>query len=391
MALPASAARTATPRRARDWGLPFLGETGPLNAITDVPGVEVGSLTRIEGDGVLQVGRGPVRTGITTVFPCGRAGADRSVWAGGFAFNGNGEMTGQNWVRDAGHFCGPVALTNSHAVGMVQHGLTRWMVRECTTMRRHHHWYMPVVAETYDGLCNDINGLHLTEADVLAALDSAAPGPVAEGNVGGGTGMMCYEFKGGTGTASRRVSASGQDWTVGVLLQANFGQRDEFTVLGVPVGRLWPEPGPLSALGGAETGSCVVLVATNAPLHPIQLQRLARRASFGLARTGTSGGVNSGDLMLAFSTAGARRWSSALHAPGAAIKPLRWLEDNLTDDISRAVVQATEEAVINAMLAAQDMSTLKPPGLVLRALEGQQLLRVMRGWRALPAAPKERR
>jgi D-aminopeptidase len=370
-------------RRARDWGLPFEGEPGAGNAITDVPGVEVGSVTRIEGDGELRVGHGPVRTGVTVIFPCGRKRPDRSVWAGSFAFNGNGEMTGQHWVRDAGHFAGPVALTNTHAVGMVHHGLTRWMVQHVASLRQEHQWYMPVVAETYDGLNNDINGLHLGEADVLAALDSARGGAVAEGNVGGGTGMMCYEFKGGTGTASRRVHIAERDYSVGVLLQANFGARDELSVCGVPVGRLWPRPGPLSALGDAETGSCIVIVATDAPLHPLQLQRLARRASLGLARTGTSGGVHSGDLMLAFSVAGTRRWSSASGFAGPAVKSLRFLEDHLNDALSRAAVQATEEAVINALLAADGMDTLKPGGLHIEALEPRQLLRLMRAWRPL--------
>jgi len=341
--------------RGRQLGLPFVGETGPRNAITDVDGVEVGTFTRIDAADDPASGRGPARTGVTVIFPCGKARPDRSVWAAQFSLNGNGELTGSHWIHDAGHFTGPIALTNTHSVGMVHHGLTRWMVEHVSAMRTRHHWYLPVVAETYDGLTNDINALHIGESDVLAALDSARGGAVAEGNVGGGTGMQCYEFKGGTGTSSRRVTIDGRPFCVGVLVQANFGVREEFTVLGVPVGRLWPEDALLSEQGQGETGSVIVVIATDAPLHPLQLQRLARRGALGIGRTGTTGGVNSGDLMLAFSTCGSRRWSPAEMHHGESVKSLGFLDDNLSDALSRAAAHATEEAVLNAMLAARDM------------------------------------
>jgi D-aminopeptidase len=369
--------------RGRQLGLPFVGDTGAFNAITDVPGVEVGFFTRIDEPGALQVGHGPVRSGVTAIFPCGRAGADRSVWAGQFSFNGNGEMTGSHWIHDAGHFAGPVALTNTQSVGLVHHGLTRWMVRQVPAMRERHHWFMPVVAETYDGLTSDINGQHIGEADVLAALDSARAGLVAEGNVGGGTGMQCYEFKGGTGTASRRVQIEGLPFTVGVLVQANFGIREELSILGVPVGRQWPEGAVLTGAGQGETGSVVVIIATDAPLNPPQLQRLAKRGALGLARTGTTGGVNSGDIMLAFSTADSRRWNPAEMHHGEAIKTLRYLEDNLTDALHRACVLATEEAVVNALLAARDMSCIKPAGHTLQAIDTERLLDMLRKHRTL--------
>ncbi|MDC8786390.1 DmpA family aminopeptidase [Roseateles koreensis] len=369
--------------RGRDLGLPFVGKTGPFNAITDVPGVEVGMYTRCEPGSTWQGNKGPVRTGVTTIFPRGRAGADQSVWAGQFSFNGNGEMTGTHWIHDAGYFSGPMAITNSHSVGMVHHGLTHWMIENVEAVRSHHHWFMPVVAETYDGATNDINGQHIGPEHVAQALDSARSGPVAEGNVGGGTGMMCYEFKGGTGTASRCVEIEGQQYTVGALVQANFGARQDLQILGVPIGQLWPEDAPLTELAMGETGSVVVVVATDAPLNPVQLKRLAKRGCLGITRTGTTGGVNSGDLMLAFSTANTRRWASAELHHGAAVKPLNCLEDNLTDELSRATALACEESVINAMLAAQDMSLIRPLGKTYKAIDHERLLRLMREHRAM--------
>lgn len=369
--------------RARELGLPFRGATGTHNAITDVPGVEVGYFTRIDDAQGAESNAGIARTGVTAIFPCGRQNPDRSVWAGQFNLNGNGEMTGSHWIHDAGYFTGPIALTNSHSVGMVHHGVTRWMVDHVPAMQSSHHWFLPVVAETYDGLTNDINGLHIGEADVKAALDSAQGGALREGNVGGGTGMQSYEFKGGTGTSSRVVTIEGKDYTVGVLVQSNFGVRDEFTVLGVPVGRFWPEGSFLTEMGRTETGSVIVIIATDAPLNPIQLQRLAKRGALGLARTGTSGGVNSGDIMLAFSTAGNRRWNPAETIHGDKVKAVAYLEDNLMDYLSAAAVQATEEAVINAMLAADDMSCTKPVGYVLKALAADRLLDIMSRYRPL--------
>lgn len=369
--------------RARELGLPFQGVTGMHNAITDVAGVEVGYFTRIDDAPGATANAGIVRSGVTAIFPCGRQNPDRSVWAGQFSLNGNGEMTGSHWIHDAGYFTGPVTLTNSHSVGMAHHGVTRWMVEHVAAMQTSHHWFLPVVAETYDGLTNDINGLHIDEANVKEALDSARGGPLQEGNVGGGTGMQCYEYKGGTGTASRVVSVGGKEFTVGVLVQANFGVRDEFTVLGVPVGRFWPEGAFLTEMGRTETGSVIVVIATDAPLNPIQLQRMAKRGALGLARTGTSGGVNSGDIMLAFSTAGNRRWNPAETIHGAEVKSLAYLEDNLMDYLSAGVVQATEEAVINAMLAAEDMSCTKPAGYTLEALGADRLIDIMTRYRPL--------
>jgi len=360
-----------TPKlRGRELGLRFEGTPGAHNAITDVGGVEVGLLTRCEAT---------VRTGVTVIFPCGRLAPDRSVAAGQFSFNGNGEMTGSHWIRDAGHFAGPVAITNTHAVGLVHQSLTRWMIGRVPAMLREHCWYMPVVAETYDGATSDINALALTDGDVVAALESARGGLVAEGNVGGGTGMMCYEFKGGTGTSSRQVEVGGSAYTVGVLVQANFGLREDLRILGVPVGRLWPEDAPLSERARRETGSVIVVVATDAPLDALALRRLAKRASFGIARTGSTGGVGSGDLMLAFSTAGHRPWP----AGDELISTQPHLSDSATDGLNRATVQACEEAVINAMLAARDMALIKPAGPVFRAIDAARLQELMRRYRAL--------
>jgi len=363
--------------RGRALGLPFVGASGPHNAITDVPGVEVGYHTCGAAAGI--------RTGVTVIFPCGKAAPGMSVWAGQFSFNGNGEMTGTHWIRDGGHFTGPIAITNSHSVGMVHHELVRWMVARVPEMQAHHHWYLPVVAETYDGAANDINGLHVRPEHVQAALESARAGPVAEGNVGGGAGMMCYEFKGGSGTASRVVRIEGQDYTLGVFIQTNFGDRQDLQLFGVPVGRLWPEDAPFSSRGQGETGSAIIVVATDAPLHPIQLQRLARRSAYGMARTGTTGGVNSGDIMIAFTTANRRKWNSADRIHGSGIKTLTYLEDNLTDGLNRATVQACEEAIVNALLAAEDVALIKPAGAHLRAMDTGRLLGLLRDYRTLPA------
>ncbi len=368
-------ARGAARPRGRALGLPFVGDTGPHNAITDVPDVAVGYHT-CTGPGV--------RTGVTVIFPCGRSTPAVSVWAGQFSFNGNGEMTGTHWIQDGGHFTGPIAITNSHSVGMVHHALVRWMVKQVPAMQTHHHWYMPVVAETYDGAANDINGQHVRPEHVEAALESARGGPVPEGNVGGGAGMMCYEFKGGSGTASRVVHIAGHDYTLGVFIQTNFGERQDLQLFGVPVGQLWPEDAPFSGRGQGETGSAIIVVATDAPLHPIQLQRLARRAAYGMARTGTTGGVNSGDIMIAFSTANRRAWNGADRIHGATIKTLNFLDDNLTDRLNRATVQACEEAIVNALLAAEDVVLIKPAGVHLRAIDTGRLLALLRTHRVLP-------
>jgi D-aminopeptidase len=352
--------------RGRALGLPFPGETGAGNAITDVPGVEVGFTTRIEGEGPLLPGEGPVRTGVTAILPLGREPEPQPVWAGLFALNGNGEMTGSHWIRDGGYFVGPVCLTNTHSVGMVHHAAVRWMIR---TYGAHWHaehlWAMPVVGETYDGLLNDINGQHVSEADALAALDAAAPGPVAEGNVGGGTGMIAYEFKGGTGTASRRLELDGETFHMGALVQANHGTRPWLTVLGRRVGEAMTG----DRLTDTERGSIIAILGTDAPMAPHQLQRVARRAAIGIGRGGTPGGNNSGDIFLAFSTAN----RGPLPQVGPARRSLETLSDELFDPVYMAAVEAVEEAVVNAMLAAEDMTVLRPAGKVCRAIDPEAL------------------
>ena len=356
--------------RGRDLGLPFPGETGGCNAITDVPGVEVGFTTRIEGEGPLVEGRGPVRTGVTAILPLGRKPAPEPVWAGMYALNGNGEMTGTHWIRDGGYLVGPVCITNTHSVGMVHHAATRWMIRTyAEAWRNEHLWAMPVVAETYDGVLNDINGQHVTEADALAALDNATSGAVAEGNVGGGTGMICYEFKGGTGTTSRRLEIDDSAFHVGALVQANHGIRPWFTVLGHRLGPRMLE----DRLFEAEQGSIIAILATDIPMAPHQLTRLAKRAAIGIGRGGTPGGNNSGDIFLAFSTAN----RGPLPQLSALRRDFVMINDEAFDPIYLAAVEAVEEAVLNAMLAADDMTTVRPDGHVCRALDGRRLMELM--------------
>ncbi|MEM8951760.1 MAG: P1 family peptidase [Pseudomonadota bacterium] len=352
--------------RGRDLGLPFPGETGTNNAITDVPGVEVGFCTRIEGDGPLVQGKGPVRTGVTAILPLGRKPDPEPVWAGMYALNGNGEMTGTHWIHDGGYFVGPVCITNTHSVGIVHHAAVKWMIRTyASSWEAEHLWAMPVVAETYDGVLNDINGQHITEADALKALDGAAPGPVAEGNVGGGTGMIAYEFKGGTGTASRRLAIDGETFHMGALVQANHGMRPWLKVLGKPVGEAMPE----GRFFDAEQGSIIVILGTDTPMAPHQLRRLAKRAAIGVGRGGSPGGNNSGDIFLAFSTAN-RGPIPQLAGPRMSFE---MISDEQFDPIYMAAVEAIEEAVINAMLAAEDMTTLRPEGHVCRAIDGEKL------------------
>lgn len=365
----------STPRpRARDLGLALPGTPGPFNAITDVPGVEVGFTTLRFGGG----GEPQVCTGVTAVLPRGHHPVPLPVWAGQFDFNGNGEMTGTHWVRDAGYFQGPICLTNTHSVGIVHHAAVGWMIDTyAAALRNAHGWAMPIVAETYDGVTNDICGRHVSEQHALAALRSARSGPVAEGNVGGGTGMQTYEFKGGTGTSSRRLSIEGQSHTVGVLVQSNFGRRDELTILGAPIGRHLTAGAIFSELELPQTGSIIVLIATDAPLSPIQLQRLAKRGALGLARTGTSGGHYSGDLVLAFSVANPI-YLPSIGEPQPHSFSARWLNDAHGDTLYRPTVEAVEESVINALIAAESVPTVKPPGRILRAIEHGELLALMR-------------
>lgn len=339
--------------RARDLGVPFGGTPGPHNAITDVPGVAVGYTTLIYGGGPLVVGQGPVRTGVTAVLP--REDGD-PVFAGVDVLNGNGEMTGTAWVEESGFLEGAVMITNTHSVGTVRDALIKWSVAQGHAPQP---WLLPVVAETYDGFLNDINGFHVREQHVYAALDGASSGRAAEGNVGGGTGMGLFGFKGGTGTASRRLDEGG--YTVGVLVQANFGAREDLLIAGVPVGQEITDGLPVSgAAPPSPGGSIIAVVATDAPLLPHQLKRLARRVPLGIARTGGVGENGSGDLFIAFSTANPQVFTGAearvTMLPNERITPL-----------FKATVQATEEAIINALVAAEDMTgqggnyPLRPP------------------------------
>ena len=352
--------------RGRDIGLPFPGTPGTNNAITDIEGVEVGYCTRIEGEGPLVVSQGPVRTGVTAILPLGKGSEPQPVWAGMYALNGNGEMTGTHWIHDGGYFVGPICVTNTHSVGIVHHAATKWMLRRYSAAwQAKHLWAMPVVAETYDGVLNDINGQHITEADALSALDSAKSGPIAEGNVGGGTGMICYEFKGGTGTASRVLDIDGEDFVIGAMVQANHGLRPWFTVLGRQIGEVITE----DRIFENELGSIIVILGTNLPMAPHQLRRLAKRAAIGIGRGGTPGGNNSGDIFLAFSTAN----RGSLPQFAGPRRALETINDGLFDPIYLAATEAIEESIINAMLAAENMTTLRPPGLVCRALDANRL------------------
>lgn len=361
-------------RRARDLGLDVPGIPGRHNAITDVPGVEVGYATIQKGQGPLVPGQGPVRTGVTAILPRGHRPVLEPVWAGVHALNGNGEMTGTYWIRDGGYLAGPICITNTHSVGIAHHASVRWMLDTYAAQFRDHNlWAMPVVAETYDGILNDINGQHVTQDDVRAALDAAAAGPVAEGNVGGGTGMVCYELKGGTGTASRVVTVDGQDFSVAALVQANHGRRPWLTILGVPVGRHMTED-PLFDGNHHELGSIIVILATDAPMMPHQLQRLAKRGAIGVGRGGSPGGNSSGDIMLAFSVANA----GPLPRLAPARRSMEYINDEEFDTLYQAGVEAIEEAVINAMLAAEDTPALRPPDRVCRAIDHGRLVEIMR-------------
>lgn len=358
MTNPATHCADGTPR-ARGLGIPVDGVPGRYNAITDVPGVEVGYATLISGEGELLVGQGPVRTGVTAILPLGREGVGHSVAAGWHSFNGNGEMTGVSWLEETGALSLPVAITNTHAVGPVHRGIIEWSVR--TKPRLSERWLLPVVAETWDGYLNDLNGPHVQPGTAVAALDAAAPGEVGEGSVGGGTGMNCYGFKGGTGTSSRRVELGGATYTVGALMQANFGARRELVVAGRPIGRELLDDNPLEDepwLVPAGAGSCITVVATDAPLLPGQCKALARRVPMGLARTGTTGSHFSGDVFLAFSTANAGALDSAIEDTVAAQAQLRRLDFvpwGAMDQLYEAVVQAVEECVLNVLAASRTM------------------------------------
>jgi len=330
--------------RARDLGVPFDGTPGPLNAITDVKGVEVGETTLISGSGPLKVGLGPVRTGVTAILPRGKDSRD-SVFAGWFTLNGNGEMTGTTWLEDSGFLEGPVMITNTHSVGVVRDAVIAWRVKQAPPDEEGYSWSLPVVAETADDDLNDMNGFHVKPEHVFHALDTAHGGPVEEGSVGGGTGMICNEFKGGIGTSSRLLDAKFGGYTVGVLVQCNYGRRSQLRIAGVPVGREIPD----HTVRDEDIGSIIVVVATDAPLLPTQLKRVARHVSLGLGRDGSFAADGSGDIFIAFSTAN----------PGAAgtkgLRQLTMLPNQRLNTIFLATVQATEEAIVNAMVAARTM------------------------------------
>ncbi len=390
-AAPTAAQQATAPSpkpRARDLGLSILvgGVPGALDAITDVAGVEVGHTTLVSGDGPLVAGKGPVRTGVTVVHPRGKASSD-PVFGAWFTLNGNGEMTGTTWLQESGFLEGPIAITNTHSVGVVRDAILQWQASRPGLQP----WGLPVVAETYDGVLNDINGFHVTPDHVARALDTARGGPVAEGNVGGGTGMICHRFKGGIGTASRVLPAEAGGFTVGVLVQCNYGSRDALRVAGVPVGAEMADLLPCrttdtvnaagiearcgEAPGGVrnddrDMGSIIAVVATDAPLLPHQLKRIATRVSLGVGRMGGYGGNSSGDIFVAFSTANARSGGEAGTArvdmlPNARITPL-----------FTATVQATEEAILNALLAAETMTGAD--GVRVFALSHDRLLAAVR-------------
>jgi L-aminopeptidase/D-esterase-like protein len=359
-----------TQPRARQLGIPFQGTPGPFNAITDVAGVEVGFTTLIEGEGTLQVGKGPVRTGVTALLPRGRR--FDPVFAGWYSLNGNGEMTGTTWIEESGFLEGPVILTNTASVGVARDAVVAWQVRNdlYDPLAPGVFWLLPVVAETYDGHLNDIYGYHIKPEHVFAALDGARPGPVAEGNVGGGTGMICHEFKGGTGTASRLLPDEYGGYTVGVLVQANHGLRADFQVAGVPVGKELAdvptsyEKHPVAR----EAGSIIAVVATDAPLLPHQLKRLARRVPMGIARLGSSGEHYSGDIFIAFSTANPH----VFRRTGVAAAQV--LANDQMTPLFAAVVQAVEEAVLNALVAARTLTGIN--GNTAHALPHDRLRRL---------------
>ncbi|QKJ18419.1 DmpA family aminopeptidase [Microbacterium hominis] len=347
--------------RARDLGIPLDGTPGPHNALTDVPGVEIGYTTLIDGEpGAERV----ARTGVTAILPRGRAGAGIPCAAGTSSFNGNGEMTGRAWIDEAGSFSTPIAITNSHAVGAVHRGVDQWMDRHHPEISA--QWMLPVVAETWDGYLNQINGDHVTSGHAIAALDAARSGPVAEGNVGGGTGMNCYSFKGGSGTSSRVVPYGDSSYVVGAFVQANFGSREELSVAGRRLGPDSAAPAPIEdiawflrdgerARSVPGAGSVIVVIGTDAPLLPGQCAALARRVPLGLARTGTTGSHFSGDIFLAFSTANTGALVSRMDE-ARELDSLSFVPWGRIDPFYTATVQAVEEAVLNALVAAEDMA-----------------------------------
>lgn len=356
--------------RARDLGVPFDGTPGTYNAITDVKGVEVGHTTLISGSGKLVVGQGPVRTGVTAVLPRGKDSTD-PVFGAWFTLNGNGEMTGTTWLEDSGFLDGPVMITNTHSVGVVRDAVIAWRVKKAPPDQNGYDWSLPVVAETYDGDLNDVNGFHVKPEHAWHALDTAHGGPVEEGNVGGGTGMVCNEFKGGIGTSSRVLDAKYGGYTLGVLVQCNYGWRSQLRIAGVPVGQEIQE----KKVRDNDVGSIIIVVATDAPLIPTQLKRLVRRTSLGLGRNGSFSGDGSGDIFVAFSTAN----------PGASnskgMRQISMLPNEQLNPLFLATVQATEEAVVNAMIAAETMKGINDHEVI--ALPHDRLREVLKKYNRL--------
>ncbi|HET6256143.1 MAG TPA: P1 family peptidase [Puia sp.] len=372
-------------KRARDYGVPFDGKPGAFNAITDVPGVTVGEVTIIRGNGPLVKGQGPVRTGVTAILPRGKD--FDPVYANWYTLNGNGDMTGTHWITESGFLETPVLITNTGSVGTVRDAAWQWM-------DQHHYytpfykdyWYAyPVVAETYDGIFNDINGQHVAKADVFRALDSAHGGPVVEGGVGGGTGMMCYGFKGGTGTASRVLSAADGGYTVGILVQCNHGSRPQLTIAGVPVGQALKDTLPYTIEGRSfgvtrapareETGSIIVVLATNAPLLPGQLKRLAQRIPLGVGRTGGIGGNGSGDIFIAFSTANPHAFSNTEN------RQVETIPNERINPLLTATIEATEEAIVNALFAGQTLTGIN--GNTVYGMPKEAIVRLLQQYNRL--------
>jgi len=378
-AIPSVLAQETPPAkpRARDLGVPFDGTPAPLNAITDVSGVTVGHTTLISGEGKRDIDNGPVRTGVTAVLPRGIDSMMNPVFAGWWSLNGNGEMTGTTWVEESGFLEGPVMITNTHSVGVVRDAVIQWRVAHGKPDPTGYWWSLPVVAETWDGWLNDINGFHVKPEHAFHAIDSAHTGAVEEGNVGGGTGMVCNEFKGGIGTSSRKIESKIGAYTVGVLVQCNYGSRKNLRIAGVPVGREIPEDSAYASTSFNELdrGSIIVVVATDAPLVSHQLKRLARRVSLGLGRNGSISGNGSGDIFIAFSTAN----------PGAAAADhavdLKMLPNDQIEPVFAATVQATEEAIINAMVAAETMTGIENHKVV--ALPHDRLREVLKKYNRL--------
>lgn len=361
--------------RARDLKIPFEGTPGKFNAITDVPGIEVGHKTIIKGNGKLEVGKGPARTGVTAIFPLGKKSIDR-VFASWFTLNGNGEMTGTTWIDESGCLGSPILITNTHSVGTVRDAVIQWYVNKNIGDGNYSGDYsLPVVAETWDGFLNDINGFHVKQQDVFDAMEGAKIGSVEEGNVGGGTGMIVHSFKGGIGTSSRIVETKIGTYTVGVLVQANYGSRDQLTIAGVPVGKEITDLKPSAGKLDEDQGSIIVVAATDAPLLPHQLNRLVKRVALGVGAVGGRGGNSSGDIFIAFSTANPET--------GAMDKlaNLKMLPNEMINPFFEAVAQATEESIVNAMIAAETMTGVN--GNKVYAIPHDRLIAAMKKYNRL--------